>query len=273
MLATFPRRTVCILFLAIAAGTTHAAKLVAVPWGIAGTDTEWTYGQSTFDASGLQTYRIFICELDDEADILAVGGSFDCPSTVAAGGFFNTPLEPSPRCPDPALHQGVPETQWDTCVTLNGSPNLGISPAFPDWPLGNGGADTFADPFGTWFNSQPNQPVHPVDGRVFIAQVTFEEGQALTFEVLAQIRESDNDIRLECFTLDLDAVCELNCPGDADGDGWIDIDDLLLLIGCLGDNCQDTALDFNQDGTVDVLDLLVLLTEWGPCGGPVHPGV
>jgi hypothetical protein len=55
------------------------------------------------------------------------------------------------------------------------------------------------------------------------------------------------------------------CQGDADGNGTVDIEDLLDLIadwGCVGDACPG---DFDGNGQVDIDDLLVLFSNWGPC--------
>jgi hypothetical protein len=54
-------------------------------------------------------------------------------------------------------------------------------------------------------------------------------------------------------------------PGDMNGDGVVDMSDLLMLLGQWG-NCpagQSCPGDLNDDGAVDVLDLLVLLGNWG----------
>lgn len=65
--------------------------------------------------------------------------------------------------------------------------------------------------------------------------------------------------------VDSAVVVEL-CPGDVDGDGVVDVNDLLSLLaewGSCGDACGPQ--DFNQDGDVNVLDLLALLAAWGSC--------
>ncbi len=52
--------------------------------------------------------------------------------------------------------------------------------------------------------------------------------------------------------------------GDIDGDGLVDVVDLLALLGAWGP-CTDPGdcpADLNGDGTVDVIDLLVLLGNW-----------
>lgn len=57
------------------------------------------------------------------------------------------------------------------------------------------------------------------------------------------------------------------CIGDINGDGVVDVSDLLVLLGAWGpcgdpNNCP---ADFNDDDVVDVSDLLTLLSAWGPC--------
>ncbi|MHC4990303.1 MAG: FG-GAP repeat domain-containing protein [Planctomycetota bacterium] len=59
-------------------------------------------------------------------------------------------------------------------------------------------------------------------------------------------------------------ACAPPCPGDIDGDGQIDTDDLLDLLSDWGP-CPRCSGDLNADGVVDIDDLLPLLTAWGPC--------
>jgi hypothetical protein len=58
-----------------------------------------------------------------------------------------------------------------------------------------------------------------------------------------------------------------NVPGDTDGDGHVDVVDLLALVGSFGlsagDPGFDPAADINKDGTVDVVDLLTLVDNFG----------
>ncbi len=49
--------------------------------------------------------------------------------------------------------------------------------------------------------------------------------------------------------------------GDITGDGVVDVLDLLELLSAWGP-CPDCPEDLNGDGVVDVLDLLILLSEW-----------
>lgn len=56
-----------------------------------------------------------------------------------------------------------------------------------------------------------------------------------------------------------------NVVGDLNGDGVVDVSDLLLLFGAWG-ACPaggSCPADFNGDGSVDVSDLLILFSNWG----------
>ena len=50
-------------------------------------------------------------------------------------------------------------------------------------------------------------------------------------------------------------------PGDVNHDGVVDVDDHLLL-GVLLELCRE---DVNTDGAIDVIDLLAVISAWGPC--------
>jgi hypothetical protein len=55
----------------------------------------------------------------------------------------------------------------------------------------------------------------------------------------------------------------VECPEDINEDGTVDVLDLLALLAAWGN--PGGPEDVNEDGIVDVLDLLQLLAAWGPC--------
>jgi len=53
------------------------------------------------------------------------------------------------------------------------------------------------------------------------------------------------------------------CPADANGDGVVNVNDLLGAIGDWG--LSDSPADVNSDGTVNITDLLAMIGAWGAC--------
>jgi hypothetical protein len=54
------------------------------------------------------------------------------------------------------------------------------------------------------------------------------------------------------------------CSGDVDGDGVVNVSDILAIIGEWG-SCQGCDSDLNDDGLVNVSDVLLVLDGWGSC--------
>ena len=55
-----------------------------------------------------------------------------------------------------------------------------------------------------------------------------------------------------------------DCP-DINGDGYVNVTDLLAVIAAWGIDCDGCSEDVNEDGIVDVSDLLIVVGSWGPC--------
>ena len=54
------------------------------------------------------------------------------------------------------------------------------------------------------------------------------------------------------------------CPGDADGDDIVGINDFLLVLATWGTDPGGPP-DFDGDGIVGINDFLFVLANWGPC--------
>lgn len=69
------------------------------------------------------------------------------------------------------------------------------------------------------------------------------------------------------YRLDNMVYSQVTEPGDIDGDGHVDVVDLLYLVDAFGSVTGDlnysARCDFNSDGSVDVVDLLILAENWG----------
>ncbi len=58
--------------------------------------------------------------------------------------------------------------------------------------------------------------------------------------------------------------CDPNsCLADINGDGYVDVSDLLAIIDQWG--MTNSPADVNEDGIVNVSDLLIVIGNWGPC--------
>jgi hypothetical protein len=58
---------------------------------------------------------------------------------------------------------------------------------------------------------------------------------------------------------------ELLCAEDTNRDGLIDVLDLIAVITTWGPCPPPCPTDVNDDGQVDVLDLTAIIIAWGPC--------
>ena len=52
--------------------------------------------------------------------------------------------------------------------------------------------------------------------------------------------------------------------GDVDGSSSVDVTDLLAVISAWGP-CEECDADIDASGSVDVTDLLAIISAWGPC--------
>ncbi len=69
------------------------------------------------------------------------------------------------------------------------------------------------------------------------------------------------------------SVTVVVCPGDVNGDGSVNVLDLIAVLLCFGDPATppcDTGQDVNGDGDVNVLDLIALIMNFGPCDAAIE---
>ena len=93
---------------------------------------------------------------------------------------------------------------------------------------------------------------HEVLRTIFVA----EHGQPK--QVIYKIKaENIKDIKFE-------GVNPKSVSFQVDGDGDVDVDDLLAVINGWG-KCVDCPADFDDDGDIDVDDLLTVINAWGAC--------
>ena len=67
-----------------------------------------------------------------------------------------------------------------------------------------------------------------------------------------------------CVTIPDCSKAASSCPWDLDGDGTVGIVDFLMLLAAWGPNPGQPA-DFDGDGVVSITDFLELLANWGDC--------
>jgi hypothetical protein len=75
------------------------------------------------------------------------------------------------------------------------------------------------------------------------------------------------DTRSWTVTSAFSATIHYKVPGDANGDGYVDVSDVLLVSAAFGSAAGQAEYnpdcDFNNNGVVDVSDLLILAGSWG----------
>lgn len=102
-------------------------------------------------------------------------------------------------------------------------------------------------------------PPQPIPEVLIVLDFTAEEGSTLSFEGVVFANPEAQAIELDASdTITLNA-----CPGDLDGNGATNVNDLLAVIAAWNTDASDG--DADGSGFVDVADLLIVISEWGPC--------
>ena len=87
--------------------------------------------------------------------------------------------------------------------------------------------------------------------------------EAIPVDLLYQAREQDGDgDGLVVVDIGAIEVSSAICSADLNMDGVVDLLDLIMLIAQWG---TSGSADLNNDGVVDILDLMTMTSLWGPC--------
>ena len=193
---------------------------------------------------------------------------------MSTGSYFMTDGLPS-KTRDFMLWNGTPFTTGNVQVSLaNQACNTGkelelrsatvmhdilgsgVSYENVEWAYGYYGGD---------INFEIN--VNALDGQtigsclVTIVPVTPNCGWIKVDGIVDTIAIGGQELFVDC--LKGDEVEPSTTPGDVDGDGDVDVDDLMLLIARYGSSCSGCPEDIDGDGDVDVDDLMILLSNYG----------
>ncbi len=121
-------------------------------------------------------------------------------------------------------------------------------------------------------------PQNPVNGSYLLATLNFTAVDAVCIPSVGFRDLGDNPPKIPSrVTNKGGAEIESNlvglpmpqCTGDVNGDGQVNVTDLIMVINAWGtDDCVTNIDGLCEDapiGCVNVLDLILVLTNWGPC--------
>ena len=95
---------------------------------------------------------------------------------------------------------------------------------------------------------------------ITLVPVTSDCGWIMVDGTVETISIGGQELFVDCLKGD---EVEPATPGDVDGDGDVDVDDLMALIAAYGSTCSGCPEDLDGDGDVDVDDLMILLGNYG----------
>ena len=255
--------------------------------GVVGIAVEPVGSNLVEDGTVNRTVRLY-ATMDNDWRLDAVAGNTEQPLTISVnngtfyqnifGGNMSTEI-------NSAFFSIFPELQWDSFVTIggldaNGTPwnENNMSSVGVDWTNFSSGGAIDTDN-ASWYvipTEVQGEPVNFLDacGRirtgVCIGQFTLVgAGATLSFNGILQGKDTVDEAWQQHFsgfttTLDDRSPADVmhGCAMDLTGDDTVNVRDLLEMLS----NWTDTlCMDFNADMSVDVVDLTELIAAWGAC--------
>ena len=87
-------------------------------------------------------------------------------------------------------------------------------------------------------------------------------GSAIFLGFPVEAMPVDSRSQFMAVLIDWIGVPDTPCPADCNGDGLVNVSDMLAIIDAWG---TSSGCDVNGDGTIDVVDLLEVVGNWGAC--------
>ena len=227
----------------------------SVPAGFLGVTVE--LADNPFGITAFRVYAQF--DNPGQDHLLAVAGTADSPLRVhVLGGTFYQHLFGTDQAPNENLVAAFPSLAFDTFVSIGRLTGPDTTQLSKGWP---GFGDSCL--LGTnleWSVSADDPQGTPVNGQVFIGQFSNTDSlfTPMRFRIKA-ISDGDPDFQVDVIACVLGVGCT---PGDANGDQCVDIQDFLFLLTLWGPSSTCVA-DFDFDGAVGIVDLLIVLAQWG----------
>ena len=165
---------------------------------------------------------------------------------------------------------------YDNGLTTFGSDYLGIGSFTSDvYQSTVTGTGEVCGELGTVPLSFPFTNYSDVVSPSFVAELAFsgnagdaavhkdgDQGGAIFLGFPIEAMSSANQQNLLAAILGWAAPTAPTCPSDCNGDGFVNVTDILAVIGAWG---SSEGCDINGDGIVDVTDLLSVVSDWGSC--------
>jgi hypothetical protein len=161
-----------------------------------------------------------------------------------------------------------PLTLSHTCVqgltgSLGGVGNIGDDPLFTDL----NGPDNIPGTIDDNLSVQDRSPVIDTGNAALLPADASDidddsnSAEPLPLDLAGETRVQGEQVDMGA----LEAPSKQNQPGDANGDGSVDVDDLIAVILTWGTcaNCRACPTDFDRDCDVDVDDLIAVILNWG----------